>query len=421
MCLNPFHRYEETSGGLNPDSINPEGKASAAKECTDKCSSMAGCVGFTMAGDSSVCYFKSKYVTKDKEYKFAGEGSWTDYYFEAHKDENGYGECTKMKGAQTMQACAAEKNEAAAAKEAKDAAVKEADAAKAAQAEAEKKAANAGTAQKPLSNLELRGRVLAWMVDPKTLSNMGPMNEWDTSQVTDMTDLFIAPDKSFGMCVSRGLVFDLVMEDDKMRERDPEYCLTRNIPESGIPDISKWDTSKVTRMKNMFKNAKFDGGNWNLNEWDTSNVVSMAGMFDGAENFNKDISKWNTANVKTMGSMFSGAHAFSGDIRKWNTAQVMDMHRMFSNNKNFNSPIGEWDTSSVESMKFMFQGAAKFNQDISKWKTSKVKTMENMFEEAVSFNQDISKWDTSKVTNMNQMFAGATANTCEVKDKKIVC
>ena len=50
-------------------------------------------------------------------------------------------------------------------------------------------------------------------------------------------------------------------------------------------DISNWDVSKVTDMRNMFRSAeKF---NQALNNWDVSNVTNTSYMFCEAWNFNQ--------------------------------------------------------------------------------------------------------------------------------------
>jgi surface protein len=76
--------------------------------------------------------------------------------------------------------------------------------------------------------------------------------------------------------------------------------------------ISKWNTSLVTNMKELFK-MKFD--------------------------FNDDISKWNVSNVADMSSMFScydpedeeAVSAFDEDISGWDVSSVTNMRAMFSN------------------------------------------------------------------------------------------
>ena len=79
--------------------------------------------------------------------------------------------------------------------------------------------------------------------------------------------------------------------------------------------ISSWDTSLITDMSNLFKfvpEFQWPGGwtsstfNENISGWNTSNVTDMSGMFNGAALFDQDISGWNTSNVTNMSYMFSG-------------------------------------------------------------------------------------------------------------------
>ncbi len=197
----------------------------------------------------------------------------------------------------------------------------------------------------------------------------GPITNWNTSAVTDMSNLF-DDNSSFNL------------------------------------DISKWDTSAVENMSNMFSRAT--DFNQDIGDWDTSSVTNMSYMFYRSNSFNQDISKWDTSAVENMSYMFSRAVSFNNGNKplKWmNTGAVTNMSNMFGMTTDFNQDIGDWDTSAVTNMSFMFYRSNSFNQDISKWDTSAVTDMSGMFSNAVSFNQDISKWDTSAVTNMDIMFA----------------
>ena len=111
---------------------------------------------------------------------------------------------------------------------------------------------------------------------------------------------------------------------------------------SSSPDLSKWDTSKVTNMNGMF--GQCDSFNGNISAWDVSNVENMYDTFYGASSFNGDLSKWDVSSVTDMGYMFDEASEFNGDLSKWNTSSVEDFGFMFEDATSFNGNISTWDT-----------------------------------------------------------------------------
>lgn len=173
-------------------------------------------------------------------------------------------------------------------------------------------------------------------------------------------------------------------------------------------NIGDWDTSSVTNMTEMFAHAS-SSFNQDIGGWDTSSVTNMSGMFKCILEFNQDIGNWDTSSVTDMSEMFYHASSFNQDIGNWDTSSVIDMNQMFNGAWRFNQDIGGWDTSSVIDMSAMFFDTMMFNQDISGWDTSGVTDMYKMFYRARMFNQDISSWDTSNVTDMDYMFASAYA------------
>ena len=114
-----------------------------------------------------------------------------------------------------------------------------------------------------MTDARLRVAVAQWRTDrPEALRRYGPIGEWNTADVTDMSALF-----------RKWVDFD-----------DP---------------LDGWDTRRVTTMAKMFDYTDF---NQPLH-FDTGRVVDMSYMFSGAKRFNQPL-RFNTANVTTMASMF---------------------------------------------------------------------------------------------------------------------
>ena len=111
---------------------------------------------------------------------------------------------------------------------------------------------------------------LSWMfANCVKLTKINGMNEWDTSNVTNM-------DSMFYKCSSLTAL-----------------------------DLSNFDTSNVTNMNHMFGNCS-SLTSLNLSSFDTSNVTSMDSMFFCCENLTElDLSGFDTSNVTTMMAMFS--------------------------------------------------------------------------------------------------------------------
>ena len=141
-----------------------------------------------------------------------------------------------------------------------------------------------------------------------------------------------------------------------------------------------------------------------ISDWDTSNVTFMSELFREAESFNQPIGNWDVSKVRDMESMFSGAESFNQPIGLWDVSNVTDMDQMFSQAKSFNQPIGNWAVSKVTKMRKMFYCAESFNQPIGLWDVSNVFNMREIFYRAKSFNQPIGDWDVSYSTNMRKMF-----------------
>lgn len=193
------------------------------------------------------------------------------------------------------------------------------------------------------------------------------VSNWDTSKVTDMEGMFLLA--------------------------------------SANPDVSKWNTSNVTNMKGMFDRA--GNADPDVSKWDTSKVTDMEDMFSGVVNGNPDVSNWDTSSVTDMQSMFFRTEKANPDVSKWNTSNVTNMYEMFQEAKVANPEVSNWDTSKVENISRMFYFASNATPDVKNWNTSNVADMSGMFHGAENSNPDVSNWDTSEVTSMDRMFEGS--------------
>ena len=172
-------------------------------------------------------------------------------------------------------------------------------------------------------------------------------------------------------------------------------------------DLSDWDTSNVTNMKNIF--ARCSSLSYlNISGWDTSNVTSMSNMFLICEKLpSLDVSHFNTSNVKDMDNMFYNLNIDSLDVSNFNTSKVTNMNYMFYGCRKLTYiDVSNFNTNNVLTMNNMFNYCRLLKSlNVSNFNTSKVTTMECMFQNCESLvSLDLSNFDTSKVTNMVSMF-----------------
>jgi surface protein len=145
-------------------------------------------------------------------------------------------------------------------------------------------------------------------------------------------------------------------------------------------NIGEWETSNVLDMSRLFVNA--ESFNRDIGSWDVSSVTDMGNMFRDADSFNQDIGDWNVSEVTDMQSMFRQAASFNEDIGEWDVSSVTNTGYMFADATSFNRDIGGWDPSNVTNMRNMFDEAESFDQDVGSWNVSSVTQMELMFQGA---------------------------------------
>jgi len=271
-----------------------------------------------------------------------------------------------------------------------------------------------------LNNKSIRDAVKLWLKDQYKCTNIyGNISEWDTSEVTDMSDLFLNAtefNSDIGnwdvsnVITMKGMFdcascFDQYIGDWNVSRVEDMSEMFSSVEELIFnQDISKWDVSNVRNMSGMFAGSK--KFNQQINNWDVEKVENMSFMFQDAESFNQDISKWKVSQVINMSGMFTNAFMFNQNIGKWDVRNVRDMTHMFNGAKSFNEPIFDWDVSSVDDMKFMFTNASNFNQDLNAWDIRNVRDMSGIFAYTQMKYSNIERWDLSNVEKKENMFYG---------------
>ncbi|WP_429179321.1 BspA family leucine-rich repeat surface protein [Enterococcus faecalis] len=180
-------------------------------------------------------------------------------------------------------------------------------------------------------------------------------------------------------------------------------------------NLSGLDTSQVTDMTNMFSSCS-KLTSLDLSSFNTSQVTSMEGMFSGCSGLTSlDVSKFDTSAVTSMEGMFSGCSSLSSlDVSKFNTSQVTSMTSMFNGCSSLSSlDVSNFVTGAVTSMINMFNGCSSLSSlDVSKFNTSAVTSMESMFAGCSGLTRlNVSNFDTSAVLNMSAMFANCSGLT----------
>ena len=122
-------------------------------------------------------------------------------------------------------------------------------------------------------------------------------------------------------------------------------------------DLSGWDTSNVTNMYNMFYGCD-NLTSLDVSNFDTSNVTDMSCMFYSCGSLTSlDVSGFDTSKVTTMNGMFGSCSNLTYlDLSNFNTSNVTDMSYMFSWCTNLEKlDIRNFDMNNIEYSNCMFE------------------------------------------------------------------
>ena len=125
--------------------------------------------------------------------------------------------------------------------------------------------------------------------------------------------------------------------------------------ENNIYDFNCIDTSEITDMSDLFYDSKFEETNIDISEWNVSNVKNMRCMFKDCENFNCDLSNWNVSNVTNMSYMFDNCTDFEGKgLENWDVSNVENMEFMFYDCLKFNCNLNKWNINNANTYYMLY-------------------------------------------------------------------
>lgn len=191
-------------------------------------------------------------------------------------------------------------------------------------------------------------------------------------------------------------------------------------------DLRLWDTSQVTDFSEMFAYALLF--NRDIGWWSTNNGMIFTAMFAYAEQFNQNLSRWTMRKAQAIDNMFLYAKAFNQPITLWEPANLHIMDGLFMGSafnqpvshisigdltslKNvfrdtpFNHPL-LWDVSSIRDFSGMLANTP-FSQDIRHWKTVNALYMQEMLLNTPNFKADLYCWNVINVINHSQFSKGS--------------
>ena len=152
-----------------------------------------------------------------------------------------------------------------------------------------------------------------------------------------------------------------------------------------IYDFNCIDTSEITDMSDLFNDIQVRK-NFNVSKWNVSNVKYINGIFNGCKYFDCDLSKWDVSNVKNMLGTFSRCENLNCDLSNWDVSNILDMTKMFYNCTSFEGVgIEKWDVSSAKYIDQLFFNCNSLkNNKLKLWNTINVKDAYKVFDGCTS-------------------------------------
>ena len=208
-------------------------------------------------------------------------------------------------------------------------------------------------------------------------------------------------------------VFDASFRDFRPNNTSRWFYYLKSL--KNIEGFEHLNTSQVTNMREMFSGCSSLTA-LDLSSFDTSRVWTMDSMFRGCSSLTSlDLSNFDTSQVTRLGWMFYGCSSLTAlDLSSFATSEVMDMDCMFYGCSSLTAlDLSRFATSEVTDMRWMFSDCSSLTSlDLTSFDTSEVTDMYAMFRDCKSLTTlDLSNFQTSEVKNMGEMFSGCSSLT----------
>ena len=152
------------------------------------------------------------------------------------------------------------------------------------------------------------------------------LTNWDTSRVITMEKMFHRAPNYKG----RGLNY---WDTSKVTTFYGMFWFTLFDGE-----ISNWDVSSLTNVKHMFRGCNRYGASIDVSKWNTINLESVE-SFVGFGGINPDMSGWDTSKVTTIKDLAYKNNYFKPELGQWDTSRITNTQNAFAYAKGFVSDL----------------------------------------------------------------------------------
>ena len=235
----------------------------------------------------------------------------------------------------------------------------------------------------------------------KDLSNIIEIDltKFDTSEVTTMQDMF-------NSCINlKKIIIDDNFNTSKVTSMASMFLKCMSLESL---DLSNFITSSINNL-GYFLSECNSLTTLNLSKFDTSLVRNMAGMFSQCILLvSLDLSNFNTINVINMAYLFLNCFSLTSiNISSFNTSNCISMSQMFYSCHSLKSlNLSNFNTKSVFAMNAMFYDCKELKElNLSNFDTSSVQNFHSIFHGCNNLiTLDISNFNMSQSVSKEKMF-----------------